>query len=236
MNTEKILEVKNLKVFYGSIEAVKGVSFYVKPGEIVSLIGCNGAGKTSILRALCGAAKSSGEVILNGNALHSLSIDKRVTEGLAASPEGRGVFPQLSVYENLLMGAYSRNDFKLTELDEIFILFPRLKDRISQLAGTLSGGEQQMLSISRALLAQPKVLLLDEPSLGLAPLIVAQIFEIIKTLNSRGVTILLVEQNAKQALKISHRAYVIETGLLVLEDSGLNLLNNEQVQKSYLGI
>lgn len=236
MNTDKILEVKNLKVFYGSIEAVKGVSFYVKPGEIVSLIGCNGAGKTSILRALCGAAKSSGEVILNGKTLHSLSIDKRVAEGLAASPEGRGVFPQLSVYENLLMGAYSRNDFKLTELDEIFILFPRLKDRLTQLAGTLSGGEQQMLSISRALLARPKVLLLDEPSLGLAPLIVAQIFEIIKTLNSRGVTILLVEQNAKQALKISHRAYVIETGLLVLEDSGLNLLNNEQVQKSYLGI
>lgn len=232
----KILEVKNLKVFYGAIEAVKGLSFHVDAGEIVSLIGSNGAGKTSTLRALCGTARSSGEILLNGQAIHDLPIESRISKGLAASPEGRGVFPHLSVRDNLLMGAYSRKDFKLEELNEVFEFFPRLKDRIQQMAGTLSGGEQQMLSISRALLARPKILLLDEPSLGLAPLIVAQIFEIIKKLNAQGVTILLVEQNAKQALKISHRAYVIETGHFTIEDSGENLLNNESVQRSYLGI
>lgn len=236
MSSTKILEVKNLKVFYGAIEAVKGISFHVDAGEIVSLIGANGAGKTSTLRALCGTAANKGEILLNNNPIHNLTIEKRVHHGLAASPEGRGVFPQLSVRDNLLMGAYSRKDFKVSELEEVFEFFPRLKDRIEQTAGTLSGGEQQMLSISRALLARPKILLLDEPSLGLAPLIVAQIFEIVKKLNSQGVTILLVEQNAKQALKISHRAYVIETGEITMEDTGENLLSNEAVQRSYLGI
>jgi branched-chain amino acid transport system ATP-binding protein len=236
--TEPMLKVEDLQVFYGSIHALKGVSFHVNKGEVISLIGANGAGKTTTLRALSGIVPASGKVTLNNKDLLSVPAYKRVTLGLAQSPEGRGVFPQMSVLENLEMGAYSRSDSAgiRKDLEMCFELFPRLKERIAQLAGTLSGGEQQMLAICRALMCKPQLLLLDEPSLGLAPLIVAQIFEIVKKLNQEGMTILLVEQNARLALKVSHRAYVLETGKIVLADSAKNLLNNDEVRRSYLGV
>ncbi|GIL17644.1 MAG: ABC transporter ATP-binding protein [Oligoflexia bacterium] len=233
----KALEVQDLNVFYGSIHALKGISFHVNQGEIVSLIGANGAGKTTTLRAISGIVESTGQILLHGKTLKNVKTCERVSLGLAQSPEGRGVFPNLTVMENLQMGAYSRSDKNEIQknLEHCFILFPRMKERQKQLAGTLSGGEQQMLAISRALMSAPKVLLLDEPSLGLAPLIVAQIFEIIKKVNQEGMTVLLVEQNARMALKISHRAYVIETGKVTLEGKGEDLLNNDEVRRSYLG-
>jgi len=234
-----LLNVENLKVSYGAIQAIKGISFYVNKGEIVSLIGANGAGKTSTLRAISGLVKAEGRIDFSGQDFVQMPSYQRVSHGLAQSPEGRGVFAQMSVLENLEMGAYSRSlsgKNLALEIDQCYQLFPRLKERQKQLAGTLSGGEQQMLSICRALMAKPKLLLLDEPSLGLAPLIVAQIFEIIKKLNAEGMTILLVEQNARMALKASHRAYVLETGLIRLSGAGSDLLNNEEVQKSYLGV
>ena len=238
MSSDKILEVKDLQVFYGSIHALKGISFHVNRGEVVSLIGANGAGKTTTLRALSGIVESKGEVLLDGKSLQNVKAYQRVSLGLAQSPEGRGVFPQMSVLENLEMGAYWSSDKAeiKKDLEMCFELFPRLKERIGQLSGTMSGGEQQMLAISRALMARPKLLLLDEPSLGLAPRIVSQIFDIVKKVNSQGMTILLVEQNARMALKVSNRAYVIETGLVTLEGKGLDLLNDDNVRRSYLGV
>lgn len=233
-----LLSVQDLEVYYGAIHAVKGISFEVYEGEIVSLIGSNGAGKTTTLRAICGLAQAQGKVMLEGKPLLEIPVHERVHHGIAQSPEGRGIFQNLTVLENLQMGAYSRKDKPviLKDIDYCFGLFPRLKERIHQVAGTLSGGEQQMLAISRAIMCKPKLLLLDEPSLGLAPKIVSQIFEIVKKLNSEGMTILLVEQNANQALKIAHRAYVLETGRITLQGSGQDLLTNDEVRKSYLGV
>jgi branched-chain amino acid transport system ATP-binding protein len=233
-----ILKVENLFVNYGAIQAIKGISFEIAKGEIVSLIGANGAGKTTTLRAISGIVESSGSIFLNGTNLGHIPAHARVKLGLAQSPEGRGIFPQMTVKENLQLGSYSRSDKAQISKDEqhCFDLFPRLKERLNQLAGTLSGGEQQMLSISRAIMCKPELLLLDEPSLGLAPIIVSQIFQIIKNLNAQGMTVLLVEQNAKQALSISNRAYVLETGNITLQGTGKELLNNDEVRKSYLGV
>ncbi|WP_445292026.1 ABC transporter ATP-binding protein [Bdellovibrio sp. GT3] len=233
-----IISAENLNVYYGSIQALKGITFHVNKGEIVSLIGANGAGKTTTLRALSGLVPSQGTITMHGKDLMTVPSHDRVKLGMAQSPEGRGVFPQMSVLENLEMGAYHRNDKAEIKKDfEMCLeLFPRIKERLWQMAGTLSGGEQQMLAISRALMCKPEILLLDEPSLGLAPLIVNQIFQIVTKLNQDGMTILLVEQNAKLALRISHRAYVLETGRVVMQDTGINLLNNDEVRKSYLGV
>lgn len=240
--SETILKVSDLEVSYGGIQAIKGLSFDVKKGEIVSLIGANGAGKTTTLRAISALVPYSGTVEFKGKTDETVALAKVpqhqiVTLGLAHSPEGRGIFPNLTVLENLQMGAYSRNDKEGVEkdLDRCFNSFPRLKERVKQKAGTLSGGEQQMLAIWRALMAKPTLLLLDEPSLGLAPLIVAQIFEIIKDVNKEGVTILLVEQNARMALKISNRAYVVETGKITLQGTGQQLLDDPRILASYLG-
>ncbi len=233
-----ILKVENLFVNYGAIQAIKGISFEIAKGEIVSLIGANGAGKTTTLRAISGIVESTGSIFLNGTNLSHTPAHARVKLGLAQSPEGRGIFPQMTVKENLQLGSYSRSDKVQITKDEqhCFELFPRLKERLHQLAGTLSGGEQQMLSISRAIMCKPELLLLDEPSLGLAPIIVSQIFQIIKNLNAQGMTVLLVEQNAKQALSISDRAYVLETGNITLQGKGKELLGNDEVRKSYLGV
>ena len=213
------------------------MSFEVCSGEIVALIGANGAGKTTTLRAISGLLPYTGQITFNGERLNSLKAHSIVARGISHSPEGRGIFPNLTVFENLEMGAYTRRDTaKINEdFENCFSLFPRLKERIKQKAGTLSGGEQQMLAMSRALMARPKLLMLDEPSLGLAPMIVAQIFEIIKKVNHDGTTILLVEQNARMALKISHRAYVVETGHMQLNGRGSELLNDRRVIESYLG-
>jgi branched-chain amino acid transport system ATP-binding protein len=233
-----LLKVSNFHVNYGSIEAVKGIHFEINAGEIVSLIGTNGAGKSSTLRGLSGVVKTSGSALLEGNELLDMSTHQRVANGLVHCPEGRGLFPLMSVRENLEIGTFFRRDKSGINKDYelCFHLFPRVKERVNQLAGTLSGGEQQMVAICRALLAQPKILLLDEPSLGLAPIIVAQIFSVIRILNEKGATILLVEQNARQALKISHRAYVLETGEILFQGTGKELLENNEIQKSYLGI
>jgi branched-chain amino acid transport system ATP-binding protein len=233
-----ILHVKDLHVHYGSIHALKGISFDVNQGEVVSLIGSNGAGKTTTLRALSGIVESKGQILFKDQSIQKYKSYERVTLGLAQSPEGRGVFPTMTVLENLEMGAYTRKDKIeiLKDIEMCFELFPRLKERIKQTAGTMSGGEQQMLAMSRALMARPQLLLLDEPSLGLAPRIVSQIFEIIQKVNSQGMTILLVEQNARMALKVSHRAYVIETGKVTLEGKGIDLLNDDSVRRSYLGV
>lgn len=232
-----LLKVTGLNVYYGPIHALKGMDFYINEGEIVSLVGANGAGKTTTLRAISGIVPLTGEVLLGNVSLKSYKAHEIVSLGIAQSPEGRGIFPQMTVFENLEIGAFSLKDKKQIkeDLEKCLVMFPRLKERLLQLAGTLSGGEQQMLAISRAIMARPKLLLLDEPSLGLAPIIVSQIFDIIKELNKQGTTILLVEQNARMALKVSHRAYVIETGRIVTEGSGQELLNNEEVQRSYLG-
>lgn len=233
-----LLSASDLHVFYGAIHALKGIRFYVNAGEIVSLIGGNGAGKTTTLRGISGLIESQGKLEFKGENISELPAHQRVQMGIAQCPEGRGVFPQMSIFENLQLGAYLRSDKAQikADLEMCFALFPRLKERSKQLAGTLSGGEQQMLAICRALMSKPQLLLLDEPSMGLAPLIVAQIFEIIQNLNKNGMTVLLVEQNASLALKISHRAYVLETGSLVLEGRGADLLVNPDVQKAYLGI
>lgn len=234
---ECVLSVKDLKVNYGAIEAVKGISFEIFSGEVVSLIGANGAGKTTTLRAISGLLPSSGEILLNGQATSRIPPHQLITHGLVHSPEGRGIFLSLTVEENLKLGAYRRKDTSTlgAEMEHCFSLFPRLKERLKASAGTLSGGEQQMLSISRALLSKPKLLMLDEPSLGLAPQVVQKIFQIVKQLNSEGMTILLVEQNARMALKVSHRAYVLETGKVRLTGEGRALLDNEEIQRSYLG-
>jgi branched-chain amino acid transport system ATP-binding protein len=232
-----ILSVENLNVFYGGIQALRGISFEVRQGEVVSLVGANGAGKTTTLRAISGMVPSKGKINFDGKDLSTVPSHNRVRLGLAQSPEGRGVFPNLTVWENLELGAFIFNDKKQIsdDLEKCFQLFPRMKERQEQYAGTLSGGEQQMLAICRALMSRPKLLLLDEPSLGLAPIIVAQIFDIIKKLNSEGMTILLVEQNARMALKASHRAYVVETGCITLSGTGSDLLNDDKVRASYLG-
>lgn len=236
--SETILKVENLNLSYGAIHALKDVSFEVKKGEVVSLIGSNGAGKTSTLRAISGLRNSSGKIFFKNQDISSVPSFKRVNLGIGHSPEGRGVFSQMTVLENLELGAYSRTDKAEISKDvEVYLdLFPILKERMQQQAGTLSGGEQQMLAICRALMSRPELLLLDEPSLGLAPLIIAKIFEIIKKVNSEGISVLLVEQNAKMALKISHRAYVLECGKITIQDSAQTLLSNNEVQKSYLGI
>lgn len=233
-----ILAIEDLHVYYGSIHALKGVSLHVFPGEVVSLIGANGAGKTTTLRALSGVVPCKGIIKIKNQEIQNLPSHQRVKLGLAQSPEGRGVFPHMTVEENLDMGAFIYSDKDQINKDREFCfgLFPRLKERRSQMAGTLSGGEQQMVAISRALMARPEVLLLDEPSLGLAPLIVAQIFEIIKHLNElKKTSILLVEQNARMALKFSHRAYVMETGKITLTGKASDLLSDDSIRQSYLG-
>ena len=233
------LEIKDLHVHYGKIEAIKGISVTVNEGEIVTLIGANGAGKTTMLKTISGLRPvSSRQIIFNGEDISKMPAHKRADLGLAQAPEGRGIFVGMSVLENLEMGKYNRKDRK-SEMDEdlekVFHLFPRLKERITQVGGTLSGGEQQMLAIGRALMARPKVLLLDEPSMGLAPLMIANIFNIITEINKTGVTILLVEQNAQQALQRAHRAYVLEVGHVVKEAKASDLLNDPAVRAAYLG-
>ena len=233
-----MLEIKNLVVRYGMIEAIKGISFHVNDGENVTLIGSIGAGKTTTMHAISGLIKpSEGSITLNGTDLIKTPSHKIVTLGLAQVPEGRRVFAEQSVKENLLLGAYYRKDKAEIEKDlkYVYDLFPRLRERENQPAGTLSGGEQQMLAMGRALMARPKILLLDEPSMGLSPLLVKEIFRIIEEINRKGTTILLVEQNAKMALAIADRAYVLETGKITLEGTGEELSASEQVRKAYLG-
>jgi branched-chain amino acid transport system ATP-binding protein len=233
-----MLEVKNLSVSYGAIEAVKDISFTVNDGEIVSLIGANGAGKTTTLHTITGLVPAkSGSVMYNGVDLLKTHNNMIVTLGMAHIPEGRHVFTRMSVEENLEMGAFSlkdQSDLK-KDLDMVYGLFPRLKERRNQKAGTLSGGEQQMLAMGRALMSHPKTILMDEPSMGLSPKLVKEIFSIIRKLHEQGITILLVEQNAKMALSIADRAYVLETGRITMEGDAKELLNNEQVRKAYLG-
>lgn len=234
-----MLEVSGLEVSYGSIKAVRGIDFEVQKGEIVTLIGANGAGKTSILHALSGLIPCTGSIRLELDGvehnLGSLAPDIRVGLGLVHVPEGRRVFGNLSVRDNLLLGAYRRRDDLGSDLENVFRLFPRLKERLNQRSSTLSGGEQQMLAMGRALMSRPRLLLLDEPSMGLAPLLVKEIFRIIQTINAEGVTILLVEQNAHLALKIANRAYVLETGRLVFSGPAEELARSEEIKKVYLG-
>jgi branched-chain amino acid transport system ATP-binding protein len=232
-----LLEVHNLNVSYGGIKAVRGVSLGIGAGELVCLIGANGAGKTTTLKALARLLPATGDILYQGHSIADLPVHDLVSQGIALVPEGRGIFGRLSVEENLLMGAYSRNDTPAIQqdLERAYQLFPRLKERRTQQAGTLSGGEQQMLAISRALMGRPRLLFLDEPSMGLAPLMVQKIFETIRAIAADGVTILLVEQNAKLALEISQRGYVMESGRVVLADSSQALLANPQVRHAYLG-
>jgi branched-chain amino acid transport system ATP-binding protein len=233
------LEVRDLRVHYGKIEAIKGISFHVNQGEIVTLIGANGAGKTTTLKTISGLRNvSSGAIIFDGQDISKVPAHERVDLGISQAPEGRGIFPGMTVLENLEMGKFNRKNRK-AEMDEdlamVYELFPRLKERAFQDGGTLSGGEQQMLAIGRALMARPKVLLLDEPSMGLAPQMIANIFRIITEINKQGVTILLVEQNAQQALQRAHRAYILETGNVVKEAKASDLLNDPAVREAYLG-
>jgi branched-chain amino acid transport system ATP-binding protein len=233
-----LLVIDNLRAGYGAIEVLKGISLRVDEGEIVTLIGANGAGKTSTLMTVCGfVAARQGEVTFQGKSLRGLPAHEIVKRGLVQSPEGRKIFPRLTVQENLEMGAFTRRDTIeiAKDRERMFQLFPILAERRGQAGGTLSGGEQQMLAVARALMGRPKLLLLDEPSLGLAPLIVARIFEVIKQLNQEGVTILLVEQNARMALKLAHRGYVLETGHITLHDQAQALLQNPSIQAAYLG-
>ncbi|MCS6909776.1 MAG: ABC transporter ATP-binding protein [Anaerolineales bacterium] len=234
-----ILEVENVHTYYGHIHALKGLSLTVEQGEIVTLIGANGAGKTTTLNTISGLLRPrEGRIRLRGEDLTTIPPHEIVARGVVQVPEGRRVFARLTVQENLEMGAYVQKDSRRVRegIERVFTLFPRLKERRQQLAGTLSGGEQQMLAMGRALMAQPKVLLLDEPSMGLAPVLVDSIFATIKRLNDDGATILLVEQNARMALQIAHRGYVLQTGEVVLSDTGENLRQNEMVRKAYLGI
>lgn len=235
-----LLELADLRVLYGKIEALKGVSLNVAKGEIVSLIGANGAGKTTTLKTVSGLRKvSSGTVFFKGADITSMPGHERVTLGLCQSPEGRGIFPGMTVMENLEMGAYTRKkkeaDKISSDFDRVFALFPRLDERRKQIAGTMSGGEQQMLAIGRALMSSPDLLLLDEPSMGLAPKLVSQIFEIVVEINAQGTTVLLVEQNATQALSISNRAYVLETGFITRSAPATELLNDDFIRIAYLG-
>ena len=233
-----MLEVKDLQVFYGMIQAIKGISFEVNEGETVALIGANGAGKTTTLHTITGLlSPKKGSVVFEGKEITKVPAHKIVSLGMAHVPEGRRVFAQLSVYQNLKMGAYTRKD--KAEIDEmletVYKRFPRLKERQNQMAGTLSGGEQQMLVMGRALMSKPKIVLLDEPSMGLSPILVNEIFDIIQSLNKAGTTVLLVEQNAKKALSIADRAYVLETGRIVQSGDAQVLLNDESIKKAYLG-
>ena len=233
-----MLEIKDLHVAYGGIQALRGVSLTVPEGKIVTLIGANGAGKSTLMRTISGLVKAqSGSILWNGQELLGKPIDQIVSSGIAMSPEGRRVFADLTVLENLKIGAYLRKDKAETEkdLEWVYSLFPRLKERSWQSAGTLSGGEQQMLAVGRALMSKPKLLMLDEPSLGLAPIVVREIFDIIRTVNQQGITVLLNEQNANMALKVADYAYVLETGNLTLSGTGAQLLANEQVKAAYLG-
>ncbi|MDR1620544.1 MAG: ABC transporter ATP-binding protein [Clostridiales bacterium] len=233
-----LLSVKNLKVNYGGIEALKGISFDVNDGEIVTLIGANGAGKSTTLRAISGLAPiSGGSIVYKGAPLPKTDPQKVVHNGITLAPEGRRVFPNLTTLENLKVGAYLRKDEEgiKKDIQYVYSLFPRLEERHWQMAGTLSGGEQQMLAVGRALMAKPKLIMMDEPSLGLAPLVVKDIFAIIKQINSEGVTVLLIEQNANAALKIAHRGYVLETGRITLTGTGMELFTNELVKQAYLG-
>ena len=234
--SEPILKISDLKVNYGGIEAVKGISFDVPEGEIVTLIGSNGAGKSSTLRTIAGLVKPAGGTIsLQGEDITGKDPTAIVTKGVTLVPEGRRIFPDMTVLENLKIGAYLRKDDLTDDLNWVFELFPRLKERSWQAGGTLSGGEQQMLAVGRALMSRPRVLMMDEPSLGLAPLVVRDIFGIIQEINKQGVTILLIEQNANMALKVADYAYVLETGNLTLSGTGAELLANEQVKAAYLG-
>jgi branched-chain amino acid transport system ATP-binding protein len=235
-----MLKLNDIHTFYGNIQALKGVSLDIQSGEIVTLIGANGAGKTTTLMSICGIAPPRrGEIIFEGKTIQDTAPHEIVAMGICQVPEGRRIFPYLSVSENLDMGAFLRNDKNQVrqDMEYVFELFPRLAERRNQAGGTLSGGEQQMLAISRSLMARPRLLLLDEPSLGLAPMVVRQIFDIIKKINSESnTTIFLVEQNANQALKVAHRGYVMENGQITLADSAANLLANQEVRKAYLGI
>jgi branched-chain amino acid transport system ATP-binding protein len=232
-----MLEVRDLHVYYGEIHALKGISFTVRQGEIVTLLGNNGAGKTTTLRTLSGLlAARGGDVQLEGASLLGIAPHDVVLKGITHVPEGRRIFNRLTVVENLEMGAYTRGDAAIgQDMEQVFTVFPRLKERRAQVAGTLSGGEQQMLAIGRALMAKPRLLLLDEPSMGLAPVLVEQIFETVLTINRQGVTILLVEQNAAMALSIAERGYVLETGRLALEGGARELADNPEVRRAYLG-
>ncbi|APX77473.1 LIV-I protein F [Achromobacter insolitus] len=234
----RLLDIKNLAVSYGAVNVLKQVSLHVDTNEIVTIIGGNGAGKSTMMRALSGIEKSTGDIAFAGQDMGGVSAHKRVGLGIAHVPEGRQVFPDQTVHDNLMLGAFLRKESPAelaAEIENCFAMFPRLKERRDQYAGTLSGGEQQMLAICRALMSKPRILMLDEPSLGLAPLIVAEIFKIIKSLKERGMTILLVEQMANQALAISDRAYVLEVGSIVMEGTGQELLASERVREAYLG-
>lgn len=233
-----MLEVKNLEVYYGVIQAIKGISFEVNEGEVIALIGANGAGKTTTLQTITGMLQpKAGEIIFEGKDISKIPGHKIVSMGMAHVPEGRRVFAELSVYENLKLGAYTRKDKKEIEetLARVYKSFPRLEERKNQLAGTLSGGEQQMLAMGRALMSKPKIILMDEPSMGLSPILVEEIFHIIREISASGTTVLLVEQNAKKALAIADRAYVLETGNIVLSGDAKKMMNNDSIKKAYLG-
>ena len=234
---DTILKVEGINVYYGAIHAIKDISFEVNRGEIVTLIGANGAGKTTTLQTISGLLRSrTGSITFQGHNISNVRADKLVAQGLAQVPEGRRVFLQMSVQENLEMGAYTQSPAGVPkDLEMVFELFPRLKERRSQVAGTLSGGEQQMLAMGRALMSHPQLLMLDEPSMGLSPLLVQEIFDIIRNIHKEGMTILLVEQNAQMALSVADRAYVLETGRVVMDGTGAELLTNERVRSAYLG-
>ncbi len=234
-----LLEIDNVTLHYGRIQALHGISLNVNEGEVVALIGANGAGKTTTMRAISGLRPvSSGRIRFNGEDITNVRADLRVIRGIGQSPEGRGVFPGMTVRENLDMGAYTRRDAAgiAQDMERVLTLFPRLQERIKQNGGTLSGGEQQMLAVGRALMSRPKLLLLDEPSMGLAPMLIQQIFSIITEINEQGTTVLVVEQNAQQALSRAHRAYVLETGNIVKEGTGQDLLHDPAVKAAYLGV
>ncbi|HZA97064.1 MAG TPA: ABC transporter ATP-binding protein [Burkholderiaceae bacterium] len=235
--SEVVLRVRGLKVAYGGIQAVKGIDFEVRPGELVTLIGANGAGKTTTLKAITGTQAWSGEVDYMGTSTRGQAPYQLLTKGLTMVPEGRGVFSRMSVTENLQMGAFVRRDATgvKRDIDQMFAIFPRLKERAKQLAGTLSGGEQQMLAMARALMSEPKLLLLDEPSMGLAPILVEKVFEVIRSVAERKVPMLLVEQNARLALEVANRGYVMESGLITLSGEAKALLNDPKVREAYLG-
>lgn len=233
-----MLEVKDLQVYYGMIQAIKGISFEVNQGEVIALIGANGAGKTTILHTVTGLhAPKAGSILFEGKDITKVPAHKIVSMGMAHVPEGRRVFAQLSVYDNLKMGAYTRKDKNEIEesLEMVYKRFPRLEERKNQMAGTLSGGEQQMLAMGRALMSKPKIILMDEPSMGLSPIFVNEIFDIIQEVSASGTTVLLVEQNAKKALSIADRAYVLETGSIALEGDAKVLMNDDSIKKAYLG-
>ena len=234
--SEPILKIEDLQVNYGGIEAVKGISFEVQEGQIVTLIGSNGAGKSSTLRTISGLVKpSGGKILFAGEDITGKDPTQIVTQGVTLVPEGRRIFPDMTVLENLKIGAYLRKDDIEPDIEYVYSLFPRLKERAWQYAGTLSGGEQQMLAVGRALMSRPKLIMMDEPSLGLAPLVVKSIFDIIKTINQKGITVLLIEQNANMALMAAHTAYVLETGSITMKGTGAELLADERIKEAYLG-